>query len=269
MQQIPLSDFSSYLFDLDGTIYVGNRVLEGAASTIEGLRERMKTVLFATNTTVYTREEVRDKLGRFGIACTAEEVITALSVAGMYFRNYASGAKVLLLGDEAMREEMTRSGIAVTGEASHATHVLVGLDRTLDFDKLTAAVNAVRNGAFLIAANPDPYCPMEDGVIPDTWALVKAIETAGNRLAHDTVGKPSGHYAAYALQKLKSPPEQCLMVGDKLETDIMLGKSIGMRTALVLSGVDSRESVRSTGIHPDYICSSINDILEETRLETI
>ncbi|GGH13142.1 HAD-IIA family hydrolase [Paenibacillus segetis] len=269
MQQTPLSDFSSYLFDLDGTVYVGNQVLEGAASTIEALRERMKTIMFATNTTVYTREEVQRKLAGFGIACTVDEVITALSVAGMYFRDYASGASVFPLGGEAMREEMSRSGITVTSEAGRASHVLVGLDRTFDFDKLTAAVNAVRNGALLIAANPDPFCPMEDGVIPDTWALVKAIETAGGQKVWETVGKPSRHYAAYALQKLKSAPEQCLMVGDKLETDIALGKVIGMRTALVLSGVDSRESVKRIGINPDYICSSISAILEETRLERI
>lgn len=269
MRMTPLSDFSSYLFDLDGTIYVGNQVLEGAASTIKALRERMKTIMFATNTTVYTREEVQLKLTGFGISCTVDEVITALSVAGMYFNTYASGAKVFLLGGEAMQEEMSRSGITVTGEADRATHVLVGLDRTFDFDKLTAAANAVRNGALLIAANPDPFCPMEKGVIPDTWALVKAVETAGGQKVRETVGKPSRHYAAYALQRLRSTPEQCLMVGDKLETDIALGKVIGMRTALMLSGVDSRESIVRTGIYPDYICSSISAILEDSKIERI
>ncbi|MEF2967104.1 HAD-IIA family hydrolase [Paenibacillus sp. M1] len=266
MRQTSLHDFSGYLFDLDGTIYIGDKALDGAAATIRGLRERKKAVIFATNTTLYTREEVRDKLAGHGITCRTEEIITALSAAGAYFRDFASGAKVFLVGGAAMREEMHRSGISVTREAGQATHVLVGLDRGFDFDKLTAAVNAVRGGARLIAANPDPFCPAEEGVIPDTWAFIKAIETASGVPPHETVGKPSKYYASCALRQLRTSPEQCLMVGDRLDTDIALGKSIGMSTALVLSGVDTRESVMRTGIHPDYICSSVSAIFDGNNL---
>ncbi|RCX20458.1 HAD superfamily hydrolase (TIGR01450 family) [Fontibacillus phaseoli] len=261
MQQIPLRDFSSYLFDLDGTIYVGGKALNGAAETIKALQEQMKTTMFATNTTLYTREEVRDKLAGFGISCKTEEVITALSVAGMYFRDFATGSKVFLLGGEAMEEEMSRFGIAVTGEARQATHVLVGLDRSFDFDKMTTVVNAVRNGTQLVGANPDPFCPVEEGVIPDTWAFIKAIETASGVPVGVTLGKPTKYYASYALKQLRNSPDKCLMVGDRLDTDIALGKSIGMHTALVLTGVDSRESIPRAGIHPDYVCTSIKDIL--------
>ncbi|WP_410771809.1 HAD-IIA family hydrolase [Fontibacillus sp. BL9] len=267
MQQTHLRDYSSYLFDLDGTIYVGDKVLDGAAATIQALQESTKKTMFATNTTLYTREEVRDKLAGFGISCKTEEVITALSVAGMYFRDFATGSKVFLLGCDAMEEEMRRFGIAVTGEVMQATHVLVGLDRTFDFDKMTAVVNAIRNGAQLVGANPDPFCPVEEGVIPDTWAFIKAIETASGIPVSVTLGKPTNYYASYALKQLRNGPEKCLMVGDRLDTDIALGKSIGMHTALVLTGVDSRESIARTGIHPDYVCSSIKDILEEHRFE--
>lgn len=269
MHQTSISEFSGYLFDLDGTIYVGNRILKGADTTIRTLREQGKAVMFATNTTLYTREQVRDKLAGFGIGCSADEVITALTVACMYFRDQAPNACIFPLGDQAMSLELIRGGLNITEQAGRATHVLVGLDRNFDFVKLTAAVNAVRNGALLVAANPDPYCPMEDGVIPDTWALIRAIETASGRKTDVMVGKPSVYYASYALQKLGARPEQCLMVGDKLETDISLGHRIGMATALVLTGVDSEESVGQTGIRPDFILPSVSAIYEQFRLETI
>lgn len=269
MLQTSISDFSGYLFDLDGTIYVGSRVLQGADATIRTLRNQGKAVLFATNTTLYTREQVRDKLAGFGIECSADEVVTALSVAGMYFREHAPDAYIYPLGGEAMLLELSRSGLHVTEQSERATHVLVGLDRSFDFNKLTAAVNAVRNGALLVAANPDPFCPMEDGVIPDTWALIRAIETASGRKTDVTVGKPSVHYASFALQMLGAPPEQCLMVGDKLETDIALGHRIGMATALVLTGVDSEEEIALTGIRPDFILPSVSAISEQFRLETM
>ncbi|QKS47388.1 HAD-IIA family hydrolase (plasmid) [Paenibacillus cellulosilyticus] len=263
----PIFDFTSYLFDLDGTIYVGGKALPGAVDTIQTLRDRDKKIMFATNTTVYTREEVRDKLIQLGIECERDEIVTALSVAGMYFRHYAPGAKVLLIGSEAMTEEMRLSEVDTTVDPTLATHVLVGLDRSFDFEKLTVGMNAVRSGALLIAANPDPFCPLDTGVIPDTWALVRAIETASMLQTHDIIGKPSRYYASYVLNQLDCRPEECLMVGDRLETDVELGNSTGMYTALVLSGADSEESIARTGIEPDYVWASIGAIAEEARLQ--
>ncbi|MNW46772.1 Arabinose operon protein AraL [compost metagenome] len=256
-------DFTNYLFDLDGTIYLGGEVIHGAASTIENLRRREKKILFATNTTMYTRQEVRDKLLGFGIHCMTEEIMTALSVASMYFRDHASGAKVLLFGGDAMREELEQGGITITEQAEQATHVLVGLDKSFDFDKLTIGMNAVRNGARLIGANPDPFCPTDTGAIPDTGSLVKAIETASALPAYEIVGKPSKYYAAYALQQMNGSAEASLIIGDRLDTDIVLGNRYGMYTALVLSGVDSQEGIARTGIQPDYVWSSVGVFLEE------
>lgn len=269
MHQTSISDFSGYLFDLDGTIYIGSQVIQGADAAIRTLQNEGKTVMFATNTTLYTREQVRDKLVGFGIDCTPDEVITALSVAGTYFRDHAPQACIFPLGDEAMLLELSRSGLQVTEQSERATHVFVGLDRSFDFNKMTAAVNAVRNGAILVAANPDPFCPMEDGVIPDTWSLIRAIETASNRNTDVTLGKPSVHYASHALQKLGARSKQCLMVGDKLETDIALGQRIGMATALVLTGVDTEEDIALTGIRPDFVLSSVNAISEHYRLKSM
>lgn len=267
MHRNSINEFSAYLFDLDGTIYVGNRVLDGAGAAIHTLREQGKAVMFATNTTLYTREQVRRKLAGLGIDCSTDEIITALTVAGKYFRENAPDARIYPLGGEAMSIELTGLGLNITQHAEEATHVFVGLDQSFDYRRLTASVNAVRNGAQLVAANPDPYCPMENGVIPDTWALISAIETASGRTTDVMVGKPSAYYASYALQQLGVRPEECLMVGDKLETDIALGHRVGMATALVLTGVDSTESVGQTGISPDYILPSVGAIAEQFNSE--
>ncbi|MFX3632387.1 MAG: HAD-IIA family hydrolase [Candidatus Pristimantibacillus sp.] len=259
-------DFDSYLFDLDGTIYVGEGVLPGAVSTIQALRERSKTILFATNTTVYTRETARDKLMGMGIGCSLDEIMTALTVAGKYFQDHAPDAQVLLIGGPAMQEEMDRYGIACVTDPMKATHILVGLDKHFDYGKLTAGMTAMRNGALLIAANSDPFCPTDKGVIPDTGSLVKALETASMLPAFEILGKPSKYFADYAFEKLQCSPEQCLMVGDRLDTDILLGNVHGMYTALVLSGSDSREGIVRTGIEPDYLWSSIDALIKDEPL---
>ncbi|MFI2856339.1 HAD-IIA family hydrolase [Paenibacillus sp. JSM ZJ436] len=265
MHRTLINEFTAYLFDLDGTIYIGDRVLDGAEDTIRTLRERRKSVMFATNTTLYTRKQVMYKLARLGIHCSGDEIITALTAAGEYFREHAPGASIYPLGGEAMTMELTGMGLNVTQHEEDATHVLVGLDQSMNYRRLTATVNAVRNGAFLVAANPDPFCPVEKGVIPDTWALISAIETASGRTTDIRLGKPSAYYAACALKQLGVRPEDCLMVGDKLETDIALGQRVGMSTALVLTGVDAAESIEQTGIQPDYILRSVGVIAEHFR----
>lgn len=262
-----LVKYANYLFDLDGTIYLGDEVVPGASMVIQALRERGKKLLFATNSTLYTREEIQAKLTRLDIDCKTAEIITAATASSMYFRDYATGAKVLLFGGEAMREELARNAIEMTYQADRASHVLVGLDKTFDFEKLTLGMKALRNGARLIAANPDPFCPTEDGPIPDTWSIVKAIETASGLSVDAIVGKPSKYYADYALKQLGCRPEACLMVGDRLDTDIVLGIRFGMRSALVLTGADNREGIRRTGIVPDYVLPSIRTIVEESGLD--
>ncbi|MFC0211760.1 HAD-IIA family hydrolase [Paenibacillus chartarius] len=256
-----LHAYDGYLFDLDGTIYSGNTVLPGALATLNQLRDRGKAVLFVTNTTVRTKEQVRERLQSLGIACEDHEVMTALCVSAQYFQEFEPSAQVLMIGEEAMRLELERSGVATTADARSATHVLVGLDRQLTYDKLTLGMAALRSGAKLIASNPDPFCPLDDGAIPDTWAIVKALETASLSKTCRVVGKPSAYYAQKALNKLKLPPAQCLMVGDRVETDIRLGLTNGMATALVLTGADTARDAERAGLQPDYVLETLAEIM--------
>lgn len=260
-----LSQFNGYLFDLDGTVYSGNTILPGVLTTLNRLREQEKSLLFVTNTTIRTVEEVRHRLEQLGVECRDDEIMTALSVAAMYFRDMEPSAKVFMVGEQAMKLELDRCGVKTTEDAQRATHVLVGLDRQFTYDRLTQGMNALRNGALLIAANPDPFCPIDDGAIPDTWSLVKALETASLRQTFKVIGKPSAYYAEKVFEKLAIPPEQCLMVGDRIETDIRFGNTHGMYTALVLTGADSRKDIVLTGVEPDYVLASLSEIFSRQQ----
>ncbi len=263
--RLPLDQYQAYLFDLDGTVYSGESLIPGVKPALDKLRAAGKALLFVTNTTVRTREQVRERLLGLGVECAEDEVMTALCAAGAYFQEYEPDATVYMVGEEAMREELLRCGVHLTEEPLKASHVLVGLDRQFTYERLTAGMNALRNGALLIAANPDPFCPIDDGAIPDTWALVKALETASLRPTFRVIGKPSAYYAKKALELLKLPPEACLMVGDRLETDIRFGIANGMATALVLTGADSRKDMILAGVEPDYVLASLLEIVGERR----
>ncbi|MDF2647863.1 MAG: haloacid dehalogenase [Paenibacillus sp.] len=256
-----LQAFDGYLFDLDGTVYSGNQILPGVRSTLDKLRERGKSILFVTNTTTHTRKGVHERLSHLGIACSEEDILTALCVSRMYFQEYLPDAKVLMIGEQAMRNELEQYGVETTDDPLSATHVLVGLDRQFTYEKLTLGMNALRNCAQLIAANPDPFCPLEDGAIPDTWSLVKALEIASSQSVYKVIGKPSEYYAKKALEKLAITPEACLMVGDRVSTDICFGNTNGMYTALVLTGADSRKDIMLQGIKPDYVLASLSEII--------
>ncbi|UJF32185.1 HAD-IIA family hydrolase [Paenibacillus hexagrammi] len=257
---LDLQQYKGYMFDLDGTIYAGNRLLPGVASALQLLRQRGKPLLFVTNTTIRTAESVKQRLEELGVVCGDDEVMTALCVSGMYFREHEPIARIFMIGEAAMKQELDRCGVETTEDALRATHVLVGLDRQFTYEKLTQGMRALRNGAQLIAANPDPFCPMDDGAIPDTWSLVKALETASLRQTAKVIGKPSAYYARKALERMGLAPQDCLMVGDRMETDIRFGHMNGMHTAFVLTGADSIEDIPSSGIEPDYVLASLSEL---------
>ncbi|MBD2847044.1 HAD-IIA family hydrolase [Paenibacillus sp. IB182496] len=254
-------EYAAYCFDLDGTVYVGDEPVPGAKRTIDELRRQGKKIRFLTNSSVHTRLDCKRRLQRLGVDCEEEEVLTALHLSGQYFREQAPQASVFLVGEEAMRAQMELSGVAVARAPEHATHVLVGMDRALTYEKLRLGMLAVRAGARLIAVNPDPVCPVPRGWIPDTWTMVRALETASGAVAELVIGKPSRYYANQALRGLGLPPEQCLMVGDRLETDIALGTQSGMATALVLTGVTALAELAHSGLRPTYVLRDMTELV--------
>ncbi len=259
--------YETYFFDLDGTIFIGDLLLPGVRQTLQYLREHGKQVLFLSNTTIRTREECRNRLRLMGIEVRTEEVVTAASVSAVYFREMQGmnnrKPQVMVIGEQALKYEMACGGNALTDEPMEATHVLVGMDRNFDYEKLHRAMKAVRAGAYLIAANPDPNCPVVGDLLPDTWAMVKAIEAASCGTVQEIIGKPSAYYAEKVLEQSGTRRENCLMVGDRMDTDIRFGLSHGISTALVLTGVTAREDLEQYSTLPDHIWTSMSEMLPD------
>lgn len=262
-----IASYEAYCFDLDGTVFIGDRLLPGVEETVLELRRRGKKILFLTNSAVHTRLDCRSRLASMGLLCEEEEILTALYVSGMYFARQEPEARLYLVGEAVMHRQMELCGVAVTDRPEEATHVLIGMDRAFTYEKLRLGMNAARSGAVLVAVNPDPACPVPGGYIPDTWSIVKALETAAGLKSELVMGKPSLYYAREALRKLKLAPEQCLMVGDRLETDILMGQGSGMHTALVLTGVSTRKDMEALKIQPHYVLNGLMEILSPDAIQ--
>lgn len=253
--------FETYFFDLDGTIFLGDILLPGVQETLCHLRSLNKQVRFLSNTTIRTRGECRDRLLQLGLAAHEEEIVTAGFMSAAYFLESHGAVRVLVAGEKALRDELVSAGVETTDDPARATHVLVGMDREFDYGKLHRAMKAVRNGAQLIAANPDPNCPVAGDLIPDTWSMVKAIEAASMGTVGEVIGKPSAYFAAKVLEWSGTSGDRCLMIGDRLDTDIVFGVSHGMRTALVLTGVASLGDLEQFPVMPDFVWTTLDELL--------
>lgn len=262
-----IRDFDAFCFDLDGTILLGNKILPGAKETIGLIRKNNKKVLFITNSPTQTRAECKRKLLSLGIETELEEVLTAPYVSAMYFMEHFPESQVYIVGEQAIEEEFHQLSLKITRNPLEATHVLVGLDRYFTYEKLNLAMMAVRNGAKIIVTNPDPYCPVPGGVISDTLAIARAIEVASGQSIFEVIGKPSPFYGERMLEQLNIERERCLIIGDRLETDILLGKLNQFHTCLVLTGVASQEDVEEKKIYPDFIVENLTLLLNDMDIK--
>lgn len=259
------------IFDLDGTVYLGEAALPGAVETILGLRRLGKATLFVSNKPVAPRAAYAAKLTRLGVPTDPDDVITSAYVLGHYLAQHEPDLRLYVVGEASLIDELRGHGLAVVDERldqdSQAVidptgidGVVVALDRTLDYRKLNTAYQALRRGARYFATNADTTCPMPGGDIPDAGATLSALQHLTGRLPELTAGKPSPHILQTALDKLKLAPERCLMVGDRLETDIRMGYDAGIRTAVVLTGVTTRRDAEVASPLPDYVIETLADL---------
>jgi HAD superfamily hydrolase (TIGR01450 family) len=258
----PARLFAGYALDLDGTVYLGDHLLPGAATTVQQLRARGANVVFVTNKPLQTSAEYAAKLTELGIPTGPEDVLTALDALVHYLRDRHPRETVLLIAEDAVDVRLRREGFTVTRDPERTEVVVVSFDRGFDYAKLHAAYRAVReNGAAIVATNPDPYCPTPEGGLPDCAAMLAAVEACTGARAEAVVGKPSSHMAAALLARLAVDPASAAVVGDRLMTDVAMGQSIGAAGILVLTGATSAAAVAAAEIKPDYVLSGIDELL--------
>ena len=254
--------YSGYIFDLDGTIYLSERLIPGSREVIEKLRISSKKIVFLSNKPLQTRSDYAAKLTRLGIPTSADEVINSSRVMAKWLAKQAPGAVIYVIGEPSLIDELIQEGFRISEKAEEIQYVVASFDRTFDYRKLNIAHQAVKKGARFVATNPDRACPVEGGEIPDCAAMIGAVEGSTGKKVEAIVGKPSDIMIQVAVQTMGLSPEACLLVGDRLETDILMGKKAGMATALVLTGVTKREALKNSDIQPDYVWESIADLLK-------
>ena len=245
--------FSGLILDMDGVLYRGERALPGARELFPALRAHGLSFLLLTNNATLTSEEFSAKLARMGINVPPEAILTSAGATAMYLKeHYPEGGGVTVIGSSSLLATVT----GMTGfrpDGWQPDFVVVGLDLKFNYDALQRACSAIRRGARFIATNADATLPVEgDEQWPGAGSIVAAVQTCSG-VAPIIIGKPERHMAEIALDLLELPAEQVLCVGDRLETDILLGARAGIPTALVLTGVASREDIEGAEAAPDYV----------------
>jgi len=254
-------DYSTFLIDLDGVVFRGNQLCPGAREFVQWLDSKGKKYLFLTNGSAASQAQVSDKLTRLGIATDCDQVLGAGEAAVRNIARRFPGGRVYLVGELAMQELLLQHGLSLVNESSQSADVvLCCLDRAFDYAKLTGAVQALRGGAAFIAANRDALLPVDGSFLPGCGALVSAIE-ASSGIAPEVIGKPQTTLFLEAIRKLRSTPQDTVMIGDNLEIDVLGGKRAGAQTILLLSGVSKFSDLANAIVTPDHVYQNLATLL--------
>ena len=257
--------YEAFIIDLDGVLYLLEDPVPGAAEAVCALRDRKKSYVFLTNNSSTSPRKYVEKLGRFGIKISDAQVVTssqalASQVAALGF---ARGSTAFVIGEAGLIDQIREMGFRLLNveEGGEADYIFVGWGRNFNFDKLKAAVKAVRRGAVFMATNRDATYPTPNGLWPGAGTLVAAVST-GSGVEPYVAGKPNPLMVKLALQRMEAAPARSLLIGDRLDTDIMAGVAAGVDTLLVLSGVSSVEDIQRSDVKPKYVMNSIAGLLE-------
>ena len=259
----PAQLYDAYIFDLDGTVYLGEKLLPTAGETISHLRQMGKRTLFLSNNPTHPRAAYAAKLTRLGLRTPAADVLNSSCVMVDFLRQTMPQATLFVVGESSLRDELSSAGFELTEDAERIDAVIASFDRTFSYHKLQIAFDAIRSGARFFATNADRYCPVPGGGEPDAAAMIAAIEACTNTQVEAIVGKPSAIMAEAILRLVDLPPERCIMTGDRLETDVLMGLKAGMSGALTLTGATDEAALATASIRPTYVLRQLADLLPQ------
>lgn len=260
MERLSGIDFTAikgFICDMDGVIYHGNQILPGVREFIQWLQEEHKEYLFLTNNSGYTRRELNQKLARMGLDVPEEHFYTSALATAAFLKQQAPGCSVFAIGEAGLLNALYDAG--VTMNDVNPDYVVVGEGRAYSLDTLTKATNLVLNGAKLIGANSDVSGPIENGIAPACGALVSPIEMATGKKAY-FCGKPNPLMMRTGLRLLGCHSAEAVMIGDRMDTDVISGMESGMSTVLVLSGVSTRDTLDTYAYRPSIVLNGVGDI---------
>ena len=265
MKQNNSFDFNEkkgFIRDMDGVIYHGNKILPGVTEFIQWLHDEKKEYLFLTNNSGYTPRELHQKLARMGVDVPEEHFYTSALATAAFLKEQSPGCSVFAIGEAGLLNALYDAGITMNDV--NPDYVVVGEGRTYSLDTLTKATNLVLRGAKLVGANSDVSGPIENGIAPACRALIAPIEMATGTNAY-FCGKPNPLMMRTGLRMLNCHSAEAVMVGDRMDTDVVSGLESGMSTVLVLSGVTSLDLMKTYAYRPSVVLNGVGDIVVAAR----
>ena len=266
LPQVPDRLYAGYVFDLDGTIYLGSELLPGAARLVQALGDMGRKVVFVSNNPTRDPEEYAKKLSDLGIPVAPSEVINTVVTTTDWLAVNAPGATVFPVSEEPLKRALRGRGIRMSEDPAEIDIVIASYDRHFEYRKLQIAFDAIRAGARLVATNPDRFCPFPDGRgEPDAASITAAIEACTGASCELHFGKPGPVMLQAVADALGLAPADCLLTGDRLTTDIRAAHEASMASALVLTGETDRQALAdiSNDDRPDYVLDRIDRLVPE------
>ena len=253
-------DFSGAVIDVDGTVVRGDDPIPGAPAGHRRLREAGIDLLFVSNNPTKAPPAYVDRLGAAGYEVDAEQVFTAGSVTTRYLRENHADDDLLCIADPGLLDQFADAGLSTTDEVPDADALVASIDREFDYDDLCTALWTLERGVPFIGTDPDVVIPAPERDVPGSGAVINAVAGVAERDPDAVLGKPSDVAIEMVRERLPYPPEECLVVGDRLDTDIALGERAGMTTVLVRSGVTDDETLAASAIEPDHVIDHLGQI---------
>lgn len=252
------------IVDMDGVLWRQSQPIGDLPHIFQKIRHKGLKITLATNNATLTVEQYLQKLASFGVQLTAEQIVNSPQAAAVYMtQHFQRGSTIFVIGKDGLRQEMLKQGFNITNDQEHqnVAAVVVGMDWDLRFEQLCRATLLLRSGAEFIATNSDRTFPTPQGLIPGVGAILALLETASDKKPI-VVGKPDPLMYKIALERMDVSPSECLVVGDRLETDILGGQQLGCQTALVLSGVTTAEQAEAWSPSPNLICNDFEEVID-------
>ena len=260
--------FDGFLIDLDGVMWRGETPVDGAAETVEALRARGKHVVFVTNNASRSARDYAAKLMRMHVPTAPNDIVSSAHAVVEHLREIGleHGARVHVFGTATLGQVLRGAGFATTKDVTDVEACVVAWNPRLTFEDMRRACDVARSGVPFVGANRDATYPAEDGLLPGTGAILAAVEVASGRLA-TVVGKPAPYLFALALERCGTAPERTLVIGDRVDSDIVGAHAAGLCAALVLTGVTDDAQLGSLADEPDVVLHELADVLGDASVE--
>jgi NagD protein len=252
-----LKNKRGFVCDMDGVIYHGARLLEGSKKFVDWLKTQGKRYLFLTNSSARSPRELHQRLSQMGIGVGEEHFITSAMATAHFIAAQCPGGRVYAIGDSGLYQALYEAELSI--DENRPDYVVVGETRSYNYEKIEIAIQLVLGGAKLIGTNPDLTGPTEKGIAPACRALIAPIEMATGRRAY-FIGKPNPLIMRHALQLLGCQREETVIIGDRMDTDIVAGIESGIDTALVLSGITRESDLQQYAYKPHHILADVSEI---------